>query len=275
MGKFKLRNGSGNATPFKLMADMELVTDTEGGPGGPGGGLPGVENKDIKNKEFKAGAKAFINDNYKETINSKTLNVPEDEKLLASDGPDYDASSNIGNEIIKQTIRRGKQTFKPKGKNNGKGKYKSVGGSIGYSTPWRRYREDVKWYKDKYIKSQPLFSSERRKNVDDLRGKADSSGNRLSFKNKYQQRRLMDRRRGRDGNTQRGFHSPHIPNVGYKPTISERIQNRRDQKEKNQNAVASNLREGGNISQRFKQKCKNRGGGQSCGIKERKRYFKR
>lgn len=33
MGKFKLRNGSGNAAPFKLMADKGLISSNEDGPG--------------------------------------------------------------------------------------------------------------------------------------------------------------------------------------------------------------------------------------------------
>jgi len=278
MGKFKLRNGSGNATPFKLMADMGFTPDTEGGPGGPGGGLPGIKNEDIDNKEFKAGAKAFINDNYKETIDSKTLNVPTDEYDYYGSSNTAAESSNIGNEITKQALKRGKQTLKPKGKGSrhiGKGKGGSVGGSIGYSTPWKRYRAAIKDFKQKEIKEKTdPFSEERRLAKQDLRGRFDSTGRRLSAKNYYQQKYLVGRRRGRDGNTQRGFHNPHIPEFKNKVSFAEWRQDRKDQKEKNQNAVAVNLREGGNISQRFKQKCKNIGGGQSCGVKERKFYFK-
>ena len=289
MGKFKLRNGSGNATPFKLMADMGFTPDIEGGPGGPGGGLPGIKNEDIDNKNFKAGAKAFIIDNYKETIDSKTLNVPEDEDIYYGEPEKRNMPRNtIANEITKQAIETGRQkfyeegliiggkrTFKPTKRDRSRGKGGSVGGSIGYSTPWRRYRDAVKDFKQKEIKEKTdPFSKERRLAKQDLRGRFDSTGKRLSFKNKMQQKYLVGRRRGRDGNTQRGFHNPHIPEFKNRVSFAEWRQDRRNQKEKNQNAVASNLREGGNIGQRFKQKCKNIGGGQSCGVKERKFYFK-
>ena len=269
MGKFKLRNGSGNATPFKLMADMGFTPDAEGGPGGPGGGLPGVKNENIDNKEFKAGAKAFVIDNYKETVDSKTLNVPEDDKLRASDAFNYDASSNIGNEITKQAIRRGKQTFKPTKRNRGRGKGGSVGGSIDYSTPWKRYRAAIKDFKQKEIKEKTdLFSKERRLAKQDLRGKFDSTGKRLSFKNKMQQRYLVNRRRGRDGNTQRGFHNPHIPEFKNRVSFAEWRQGRRNQKQINAGGVKTGgcTPSGGKFSGSYKGKSTDTfGHGSQCG----------
>ena len=209
--------------------------------GGPGGGLPGIKNENIDNKEFKAGAKAFIIDNYKETVDSKTLNVPTDEYDYYGSSNIASESSNIGNEITKQALRRGRQTIKPKGKGRrrtGKGKGGSVGGSIGYSTPWKRYRAAVKDFKQKEIKEKTdPFSRERRLAKQDLRGKFDSTGRRLSAKNYYQQKYLVNRRRGRDGNTQRGFHNPNIPEFKNKVSFAEWRQNKRNQKQIDAGAV--------------------------------------
>ena len=104
------------------------------------------------------------------------------------------------------------------------------------NTPWKRYRAAVKDFKQKEIKEKTdPFTEERRLAKQDLRGRFDSTGKRLSFKNKMQQRYLVNRRRGRDGNTVRGFHNPHIPNVqnapGYKRTFAEKMQDRRNQKQ--------------------------------------------
>tara|TARA_R100001440_G_scaffold71031_2_gene93800 strand:+ start:878 stop:1657 length:780 start_codon:yes stop_codon:yes gene_type:complete len=103
-------------------------------------------------------------------------------------------------------------------------------------TPWKRYRSAVKDFKQKQIKEKTdPFSKERRLAKKDLRGRFDASGKRLSFKNKMQQKYLVGRRRGKDGNTVRGFHTPNIPNVQYAPaykrTFAEKLQDRRNQKQ--------------------------------------------
>ena len=286
MGKFKLRNGSGNATPFKLMADMGFTPDAEGGPGGPGGGLPGVKNENIDNKEFKAGVKAFVIDNYKETVDSKTLNIPIDEDIYYGEPEKRNMPRNtIANEITKEAIEAGRQKFyeeglitgnrktiKSKGKGRrriGKGKGGSVGGSIDYSTPWKRYRAAIKDFKQKEIKEKTdLFSKERRLAKQDLRGKFDSTGKRLSFKNKMQQRYLVNRRRGRDGNTQRGFHNPHIPEFKNRVSFAEWRQGRRNQKQINAGGVKTGgcTPSGGKFSGSYKGKSTDTfGHGSQCG----------
>ena len=272
MGKFKLRNGSGNATPFKLMADMDLVTDTEGGPGSP----PGGDETEIK-----------VN------IDEGKFGLPTNESAEYGEfgkvGNDWDKSTkkNKSNNLDQLKMRITQSNFVGKHRKLGmfldntfygtkRGKDSNRDSRYEHDTPWKRYRAAVKDFKQKEIreKTDP-FSKERRLAKQDLRGKFDSTGRRLSAKNVYQQKYLVNRRRGKDGNTQRGFHNPHIPEFKNRVSFAEWRQNRRNQKEKNQNAVASNFREGGNIGQRFKRKCKNRGGGQSCGVKERRHYFKR
>ena len=275
MGKFKLRNGSGNATPFKLMADMGFTPDTEGGPGGPGGDKTPMETEIKTNiDENKFGLPKNESTEYGEfgkVGNDWSKNSGERKKGKLDDVKTAIIQSNFVRKHRKLSMAL-KNTFY----GTKYGKDSNRNSQYEYDTPWKRYRAAVKDFKQKEIKDKTdPFSKERRLAKQDLRGRFDSTGKKLSAKNIYQQKYLVGRRRGKDGNTQRGFHNPHIPEYSYKRTISERIQDRKDQKEKNQNAVASNFKEGGNIGQRFKRKCKSIGGGQSCGVKERRHYFKR
>ena len=216
-------------------------------------------------------AKDFVIDPYKssrrEIIQSRIGGDPAD--------PTY-TSSNIGNEIADQAVKRSRQVNKPASE---KTKYKSnrrnnknkgsVGGSIGYSTPWRRYRDAVKDFKQKEIKEKTdPFTQERRLAKQDLRGKFDSTGRRLSAKNVYQQKYLVNRRRGRDGNTQRGFHNPHIPEFKNKVSFAEFRQNKRNQKQINAGRVKTGgcTPSGGKFTGSYKGKSTDTfGHGSQCG----------
>tara|TARA_A100001201_G_scaffold32819_2_gene35310 strand:+ start:761 stop:1498 length:738 start_codon:yes stop_codon:yes gene_type:complete len=193
--------------------------------GGPGGGIFPTPKEDEPKK--KQGAESQIIDPYKGKDSKVTQEFVN---------PDFDTnvdySSLSGESVIEDAIQRGRQKFKSK--NRGRKRLRgSVGGSIDYSTPWKRYRAAIKDFKQKEIKEKTdPFSKERRLAKQDLRGKFDSTGRRLSFKNQMQQRYLVGRRRGRDGNTQRGFHNPHIPEFKNRVSFAEWRQNRRNEKEK-------------------------------------------
>ena len=106
------------------------------------------------------------------------------------------------------------------------------------NTPWKRYRAAVKDFKQREIKEKTdPFTEERRLAKKDLRGRFDSTGRRLSFKNKMQQKYLINRRRGVDGNTRRGFHNPNIPEFKNKVSFAEWRQNKRNQKQIDAGAV--------------------------------------
>jgi hypothetical protein len=204
------------------MADMGFTSETEGGPGS--GIFPTPKEGGPKKKQ---GAESQVIDPYK----GKRSQIVQ-EFVNPSFDTNVDYSSLSSESVIEEAKQRGSQKYKPKNRGRKRSR-KSVGGSIDYSTPWKRYRAAIKDFKQKEIreKTDP-FSKERRLAKQDLRGRFDSTGKRLSFKNKMQQRYLVNRRRGKDGNTQRGFHNPHIPEFKNRVSFAEWRQNRKNQKEK-------------------------------------------
>jgi hypothetical protein len=283
MGKFKLRNGSGNATPFKLMADMGFTSETEGGPGS--GIFPTPKEGGPKKKQ---GAESQVIDPYK----GKRSQIVQ-EFVNPSFDTNVDYSSLSSESVIEEAKQRGSQKYKPKKsklddvktaiiQSNFVKKQRELsmalrnkfyGTKLGKNkptynemTPWENYRDAIKDEKQKIREETDPFSKERRLRKQDLRGKFDSTGRRLSLKNKYQQNILKDRHRG--NNPKRGKHNPHIPEFKNRVSFAEWRQNRKNQKEKAAGGVKTGgcTPSGGKFTGNYKGKSTDTfGHGSQCG----------
>ena len=214
MSKFKLRNGKGNAVPFKALADMGFTSEPDGGPGGKKPPT-GEVNPDLVDKYGSLDSNLGIEGDFG--------------KVNYESSKEKKGKGSLDN--IRMAIMQSNFVRKHSKLNNALSNAFS-GSKYEYDTPWKRYRAAVKDFKQKEIKEKTdPFSKERRLAKQDLRGKFDSTGKRLSAKNIYQQKYLVNRRRGKDGNTARGFHNPHIPEIKTRVSFAEWRQNKRNQKE--------------------------------------------
>lgn len=200
----------------------------KGGPGEPEGDKTQViqsdVNPDLVNKYGSLTSNTNIEGEFGKVARDKDVDTKETKKERFGD---------LKTAIIQSDFVRKRRKLKMALKNTFYGtKYGKKLDIYKENTPWKRYRGAVKDFKQKEIKEKTdPFTEERRLAKKDLRGRFDSTGKRLSFKNKMQQKYLVNRRRGKDGNTVRGFHNPNIPEVKYKKTFAEKMQDRRSQKQ--------------------------------------------
>ena len=210
------------------MAPYKQPYGFKGGPGGPGGSKKSLDEEikvDLDEGKFGLPVDDEVQQGeFGRVGRDRDINTKETKKEMFGDLKTAIIQSKFVKKHPKLKIGL-KNTFY--GTNLGKELdiYKE-------NTPWKRYRAAVKDFKQREIKGKTdPFTEERRLAKKDLRGRFDSSGKRLSFKNKMQQKYLVNRRRGRDGNTVRGFHNPNIPEFRYKRTFAEKMQDRRAQKQ--------------------------------------------
>ena len=200
----------------------------KGGPGGPEGDKRSLDTK------------------IKVDLDESKFGLPVDDEVQQGEfgrvGRDRDIGtkkemfSDVKTAIIQSNFVRKRPKLSMGLKNTfygtkyGKDQNKNI--AYEYDSPRKRYRAAVKDFKQKEIKEKTdPFTEERRLAKKDLRGRFDSTGKRLSAKNIYQQKYLVNRRRGKDGNTVRGFHNPNIPQIKSKKTFAEKMQDRRNQKQ--------------------------------------------
>jgi len=104
------------------------------------------------------------------------------------------------------------------------------------TTAWENYRGAVKEYREKEIKSQPLFSQERKEARKDFYGRRgwdtrkEQASTSLSIKNKYQQKMLQGKMKGQGG---RGVHTPNIPVLKHRVSFADWRQDRQNREQAN------------------------------------------
>ena len=213
------------------MAPYKQPYGFKGGPGGPGGDetkvLQSDVNPDLVNKYGSLTSNVNIEGEFGKVARDKDIDTKETKKERFGDLKTAIIQSNFVRKRPK--LKMGlKNTFY--GTKYGKDQNRNI--AYEYDSPRKRYRAAVKDFKQKEIKGKTdPFTEERRLAKKDLRGRFDSTGKRLSVKNIYQQKYLVNRRRGKDGNTVRGFHNPNIPQIKSKKTFAEKMQDRRNQKQ--------------------------------------------
>lgn len=213
------------------MAPYKQPYGFKGGPGEPEGDktkvLQSDVNPDLVNKYGSLTSNVNIEGEFGKVARDKDIDTKETKKERFGDLKTAIMQSDFVRKRRKLSMGL-KNIFY--GTKYGKDQNRNI--AYEYDSPRKRYRAAVKDFKQKEIKEKTdPFTEERRLAKKDLRGRFDSTGKRLSAKNIYQQKYLVNRRRGKDGNTVRGFHNPHIPQVKYKKTFAEKMQDRRNQKQ--------------------------------------------